>query len=205
MLELVVVMRIPIEIIPSHVHLSNSDWSTLFGPQKEQTPVHKISQFGQHVAEQSVQVSGKLFKRSLALRVLGPDRHQTQVELTPTEAAFIGVPAMVGQSGVLTGAVDCVLTGPNGKISVKAAIIPEAHLHLSPDEAQQFRLSNGEQTAVTILLEQPQKLEAVRVRIHPTYRARLHVHSDLARDYWLTGEVVASLEHPAIESSIKSE
>ncbi len=182
---------IPVEIIPSHVHLSHEDHAKLFGPGHAGTISHALSQHGQYAYEETVEVS-KL-KRSITLRVLGPERTQTQVELTPSEAALLDLKAPLAKSGDLTGAAECTLKGPKGKVKVKAVIIPKPHIHLSDVEAKQLQLVNGATVRVEILGEHPAELAGVVVRVHPTYRPGLHVHGDIAREYWLTGVLHARI------------
>lgn len=184
---------IPVEIIPSHIHLSETDMAALFGAGFAATVTHALSQGGQHAYAESVEVSGRL-KRSLILRVLGPARRATQVELTPTEAQLLGIPAVVARSGDLTEAGDCRLKGPAGTIDAPASVIvPRAHIHCSDAEAETLHLTNGMRVTVETLGEHAALLEDVVVRIHPTYRLRLHVHPDLAREFWLTGVVHAHI------------
>jgi putative phosphotransacetylase len=183
---------IPVEIIPSHAHLSEADHATLFGTVHTGTISASLSQHGQYAYAETLEVFGKL-KRSLSVRVLGPHRRATQVELTPTEAALLGLTAPVARSGDLQKAAKCKLKGPQGEVSATAVIVPKPHLHLSDAEAKTFRLENGKEVALDILGDTPRTLEGVVVRVHPTYRLRLHVHPDLARDYWLTGVLHARL------------
>lgn len=187
---------IPVEIIPSHVHLSEADMEQLFGAGFAATISHTLSQTGQHAYADAVEVSGRL-KRTLQLRVLGPARRVTQVELTPTEAQLLGIPAVVARSGDLSQAGDCTLRGPAGEVVAAASVIvPRAHLHCSETEAQAMHLHNGKVVTLEVMGDYPALLEDVVVRVHPTYRLRLHIHPDLARDFWITGTVHAKIrEH----------
>ena len=184
---------IPVEVIPSHVHLSEADHATLFGPGHAGTISTALSQHGQYAYAETIEVFGKL-KKSLELRVLGPHRRGTQVELTPTEAALLGIVAPLARSGDLSKAAKCNLKGPGGEVKAAAVvIIPKPHLHVSDTEAKALRLENGKEVALDILGDNPRTLENVIVRVHPTYRLRLHVHPDLARQHWLTGVLHARL------------
>jgi len=184
---------IPVEIIPSHIHLSEADHSLLFGTGHTGTIAVAVSQHGQYAYTENVEVFGRL-KRGLELRVLGPHRRSTQVELTPTEAALLGISAPFARSGDLSQAGNCKLKGPGGEVTAKAVVIvPKPHLHVSDAEAKNLRLENGEEVALDILGDTQRTLEGVIVRVHPTYRLRLHVHPDLARQYWLTGVLHARL------------
>ena len=180
---------IPIEIIPSHVHLSEADQAALFGDAFAATVAENLSQGGQCAYAETVDVTGKL-KRSVSLRILGPCRAATQVELTPTEAQLLGVNAPVAKSGDHTAAADCTLAGPEGMVSAKAVVIvPQTHIHCSDAEAAQLRVHNGKVVTVDLDTDRPCTLTDVVVRVHPTYRLRLHIHQDTARELWLTGSV----------------
>ncbi len=184
---------IPVEVIPSHVHLSAVDQSLLFGPGHAGTIVASLSQSGQYIYAETVEVFGRL-KRGLELRVLGPHRRATQIELTPTEALLLGIIAPVVRSGDLVSAGHCRLKGPVGEVEAKASVIvPRPHLHMSESEAMALRLQNGREVTVDILGDSERQLTGVVVRVHPSYQLRLHVHADLARELWLTGVLHARL------------
>lgn len=185
---------IPIEVVPSHVHLSTADYAVLFGDLPA-TVAHHLSQQGQHATESSVEVRGKLLKRSLVVRYVGPERRVTQIELTPTEAKYLGIEAPVARSGNVAEAAECVLVGPQGKVQARGSvIIPCSHLHCSPDEAAVLRLENGQEVSMELHLDVPRILEGIVVRVHPTYTLRLHIHPDIAREHWIVGPTYASLE-----------
>lgn len=185
---------IPVEVVPSHIHLSVEDYAALFGD-ASLTAAHRISQQGQYATDVNVEVRGRLLKRAISVRYMGPERKQTQIELTPTEAKYLGIEAPVVKSGVLTDAGDCVLVGSTGKIVSKASVIvPRPHLHCSPDEASVLRLENGQEVSMELHLDTPRILEGVVVRVHPSYMLRLHIHADIAREHWVMGPMYASLE-----------
>jgi putative phosphotransacetylase len=184
---------IPIEIVPSHIHLSEEHQVVLFGVGMASTITHTLAQSGQFAYAQSLEVFGKL-KRSITLRVLGPYRQNTQVELTPTEAALLGLNALVARSGDASRAATCRLVGPAGEVMAEASvIIPQAHLHCSDTEAASLHLTNGKIVEVEIIGDQPVILTNIIVRVHPSYRLRLHIHPDIAREYWISGVVHGKL------------
>ena len=185
---------IPVEVVPSHIHLSTADYAVLFGDVSS-TVAHRISQQGQHATDVNVEVRGRLLKRAINVRYMGPERRHTQVELTPTEAKYLGIEAPVAKSGVLGEAGDCTLVGPAGKLASKTSVIvPRPHLHCSPDEAAVLRLENGQEVSMELHLDTPRILEGVVVRVHPSYTLRLHIHADIAREHWVMGPLYASLE-----------
>ena len=184
---------IPIDIIPSHVYLSAADQATLFGKGTPMTISGELSQGGQYVYDEVVEVFGKL-KRSLTIRVLGPDWEQSFAELTPTEVAFLGLRAPIAKTGDLEGAAACRLVGPEGEVELARGVItPRPHLLCSPEEAAGAHLSNGAEADVEISSSRPQLLEKVIVRVHPAFKWRLEIHQDDARRLWLTRSTHARL------------
>lgn len=176
---------IPVEVVPSHIHLSESHHRILFGDGHMGTVRHELSQTGQFAYEETADVVG-VDNESLTLRVLGPHRKSTQVELTPTEARLLGIDAPLAKSGDLAKAQNCTIRTAHGTIdAVASVIVPKCHLHLSDTEAASLRLANGATVRVDVVGDATRVIEGVVVRVHPTYRARLHIHSDIARDMWL--------------------
>lgn len=184
---------IPVEVIPAHAYLSHEDQVTLFGEGHPMTVAEERSQVGQVVYEETVEVFGKL-KRSLKVRVLGPNWEKSHVELSPTEAVYLGLSLEETKSGDTSQAAPCKLVGPSGEVSLYAgAIIPRSHLLASVDEAKALHLSNGAVVSVDILGERTQVLDNVIVRVHPTFRLRLEIHSGVARELWITRPAHARL------------
>jgi propanediol utilization protein len=184
---------VQVEIVPSHVHLSAADHAALFGTGHTGTISENLSQHGQYAYTEMVEVKGRK-KAGLSLRILGPYRKQTQVEITPTEAEALGIKAPEAKSGDLSRAAKCVLKGPRGELKALAAVIvPQPHLHASEEDAKAMRIKHGDVVTMELLGGSRRLLEDVVVRVHPTYKLRLHVHPDLARAYWLTGVLHARL------------
>lgn len=176
---------IPVEVVPSHIHLSESHHRILFGDGHMGTVRHELSQTGQFAYEETADVLGANGE-SITLRVLGPHRKSTQVELTPTEARLLGIEAPLAKSGDLANAQNCTIRTAHGTVDAAASVIvPKCHLHLSDTEATSLRLANGAIVRVDVVGDAARVIEGVVVRVHPTYRARLHIHSDVARDMWL--------------------
>lgn len=185
---------IPIDILPSHVFLSKEDQETLFGEGYPMTIVSERSQVGQYVYEESVEVFGKL-KRHLKARVLGPYWKHSHVELTPTEAVFLGMQLEETKSGNLELAGSCRLKGPAGEVELpNGALIPRPHIMCSPEEAKSLNIWNGEEVSVSIMGEQTHEIDRVLVRVHPTFRLRLELHQDYARDFWIVRPTHARLK-----------
>lgn len=184
---------IPVDIIPAHAYLSEKDQIALFGSGYAMTVAGSLSQAGQYVCDESVEVFGRL-KRGLKVRVLGPHWHKSHVELSRTEAIYLGLELEEVRSGDIAQAKSCRLVGPEGEVELEAGIIVIApHLLCSPRDAEQLGLSNGDKVSVEILTQTPQILEDVIVRVHPTYQLRIELSADYAREHWVTGLVRARL------------
>ncbi len=176
---------IPVEVIPSHVHVSAAHHEVLFGEGNAGTVRYELSQAGQFAYAEMVDVIGANGE-CVTLRVLGPHRKATQVELTPTEARLLGIDAPLAKSGDLAAAKPCRLRTAHGTVDAQASVIvPKPHLHLSDSEATALRLAHGAVVRVDVVGDATCVIEGVIVRVHPTYRARLHIHQDLAREMWL--------------------
>ena len=126
---------IPVGVSARHVHLSQKDLEILFG---ERLPAYsqKAFQPGQYAAEETVEVVGP--KRSFpTVRILGPVRGQTQVELSLTDCFTIGVTAPVRESGDIKGSGSVTLVGPKGQVTLEEGVIVAGrHIHMHPDDAK---------------------------------------------------------------------
>ena len=123
------------------------------------------------------------------VRVLGPVREATQLELSPIEAAALGVEAPVRLSGEVASAATVTLRGPNGQVRRKCAIIPLRHLHANPDDARRLGIANDD--VVTLALDQSgAHVEHVVVRVARGFALECHLTSDEAAQIWIsTGDM----------------
>ena len=134
--------QVPIGISNRHVHVSQADLEKLFGEGYELTPKKDLSQPGQFACEECVDVVGP--KGTIErVRILGPVRPETQVELAQTDARKIGVNAALRESGVLDGTEGCKLVGPKGEIELeKGCIVAHLHIHFHTDEAAKMGIKD---------------------------------------------------------------
>ena len=184
---------IPVDLIPSHVYLSQKDQIALFGSGYAMTVVGNLSQTGQYVCEETVDVYGRL-KRGLKLRILGPHWETSHVEVSKTEAAYLGYDLDEVRSGDTSAAKSCKLKGPEGEVELKAGlIVTKPHLLCSPKDAQMLSVMNGQEVSIEVLTQTPQTLEGVVVRVHPTYHLRIEIPLTYARDLWIARSVHARL------------
>ena len=134
--------RIPIGVSARHVHLSQADLETLFGKGYELT-IKKELMGGQYAANECVTVIGTKLRAIENVRVLGPVRKQSQVEVAQTDTLKLGVKAPVRQSGDLAGSAPITLVGPKGAIYLnEGCIVAQRHIHMSPADAEKFGVTD---------------------------------------------------------------
>ena len=184
-----------IEYSARHVHLSQADQDTLFGPGYQMKPIKELSQTGQFAYEEKVTVRGP--KGEFDARILGPCRKQTQVELAFSDGRRIGAETPVRVSGDLAGSGGAVtLVGPKGEISLKEGVInDERHMHVSDTEAADLGLKNGDMIDVLIPGDTPIIVRETVVRVHPSFRMNVHLDTDESNasslaDQGAMGEIV---------------
>ncbi|HTY03738.1 MAG TPA: acetate/propionate family kinase [Rhodocyclaceae bacterium] len=169
---------IPIEVSAHHVHLSQADVDKLFGLGHQLTPEHELSQPGQFACEEKVNLVGPKGRIS-GVRVLGPTRKETQVEIAMTEQFKIGVQPPIRESGDLANTPGVVLEGPAGSVAIPRGVIcAQRHIHMSPDDAMRFRLRDKYVVQVRVEGERELIYGDVVVRVNPNYRLAMHIDTD---------------------------
>ncbi len=172
--------KIPVEVSAHHVHLSKDDIHTLFGPGQELTHRADLSQPGQFACEETVNLVGPR-GRVERVRVLGPARGETQVEISMTEEFKLGVKAPIRASGVLKGSPGITLEGPSGKINIPHGVICSLrHIHMSPEDALSFGVRDKDSVSVHVEGERKLIFGDVLVRVHPDFRLAMHIDTDEA-------------------------
>lgn len=163
-----------------HVHLCERDKEILFGKGYNLTYVKSLSQKGQFAALEVVTVIG--LKGAIEnVRILGPERKETQVEISRTDMYKLGVNAPVRDSGDLDGTPGIVLIGSKGMVSLgKGVICAKRHIHLNPEEAAHFRLKDRDEVMVRANNERGLVFENVLIRVHDTFVQELHLDTDEA-------------------------
>ncbi|MEA4884133.1 MAG: phosphate propanoyltransferase [Clostridia bacterium] len=172
---------VPIGVSARHVHLSAEHVAALFGPGHALQPRKGLSQPGQFAAEEIVVVAGP--RGALAqVRVLGPSRGVTQVELAGTDCIAIGIQAPVRDSGDVHGSPGAVLVGPKGSVALsEGVIIASRHLHLTPLDATVLGLSDGDLASVLAGTgRRCTVFDGVLCRVSGSYRLEFHIDTDEA-------------------------
>ncbi len=169
---------LPVSVSARHCHLSAGDLAALFGAGHSLTQRKTLSQPGQFACEETVKLVGP--RGSLELRVLGPTRKQSQVELSATEARTLGLGKVpVRLSGALEGTPGVKLEGPSGSVELESGLIlARRHLHAAPKDARRLGLRNGQLLSVRVGGKDGVVYSGVKVRVDPSYKLDLHLDTD---------------------------
>lgn len=171
-------MMLPVAISNRHVHLSQADLEVLFGSGFELTPMKDLSQPGQFAANEQVDLVGP--KRTISgVRILGPARKTSQVEISVTDAFTLGISPVVKNSGDLEGTPGLKLVGPAGEVVLdKGSIVAARHIHMHPTDAEKFGVKDKDVVSVRTEGPRPVVFDNVLVRVNPEYSLEMHVDMD---------------------------
>ncbi|MBU8769099.1 phosphate propanoyltransferase [Cytobacillus oceanisediminis] len=184
---------IPMAVSARHCHLSQGDLEILFGTGYQLTKKADLSQPGQFAANETITIAGP--RGSLEkVRILGPARNMTQVEVSRTDSIKLGLKPPLRESGNIEGSSSVTLIGPKGSIYKKEGlIIAQAHIHMTPEDAETFGVKNGEYVKVEAEGERPISFGNVLIRISPRYRLEMHIDTDEANAGLITGKTAGRL------------
>lgn len=171
---------IPVGISNRHVHLAQQDVEALFGKGYTLTPLKPLRQPGQFAAEECVTIVGP--KGSLKnVRVLGPTRPVTQLEVSRADCFTLGIKAPVRESGHLEKAGDALLVGPKGHVDLHSQVICAwRHIHLSPQDARRLNVINGQKVSVRSTGERQLTFDEVVVRVRDDFALEFHIDTEEA-------------------------
>jgi len=173
-------MKITIEVSARHMHISKHDLEELFGPDYQLTPVKDLSQPGQFASKELVNLVGP--KGNIdGVRILGPEREQTQIEISETDCFNLGIKPIVRLSGNLEGTSGVALEGPHGVTAIEeGVIVAERHIHMHTSDAKKLGLKNGDRVMVDIDGIRDLLFENIPLRVSDDYATRLHLDTDEA-------------------------
>lgn len=171
--------QVPVGVSNKHVHVSKEDLETLFGEGYELTVMKDLSQPGQYAAEERVEVVGE--KGSMKMRILGPTRSKTQVEISRTDSFALGVEPVLRESGNTEGTPGLVIRGPKGEVEMKEGVIVAArHIHFHTDDAEKFGIKNKDTVKVRAGGPRGVVFEEVICRVDPSFALDMHIDIDEA-------------------------
>ena len=167
--------KVPVALSNRHLHVSQADLDVLYGEGHELTNVKDLSQPGQYACEEKVDIVGP--KNTIkGVRILGPVRPVTQVEISMFDARALGVEGVVRASGNIVGTPGATIVGPKGQVEIKEGIIVAArHLHMHTDDAPKYGLKDRDVIKVRAGGERAVIFENVVVRVHPTFALDMHI------------------------------
>lgn len=171
---------VPAAVSNRHIHLSREHVEVLFGSGYQLTPIKPLSQPGQFACKETVTIQGEKGKIE-KVRVLGPERPDTQIEISATDSFKLGVPIVVHMSGDVQGTPGCKLMGPNGTVLLERGLmISKRHLHISPEQAQAYGLKDGDIISLRYGGARPMIFEDVLVRAGNGHDLEVHLDMDEA-------------------------
>jgi len=170
---------IPVGVSNRHIHLTLETFHRLFGENSNFESMRPLYQEGEFASTHLVTIIGPKMRSIPNVRVLGPLRKYDQVEVSLTDAFFLGIDPPVASSGDLTHAVSLTLAGPNSSVFIeKCGIVANRHIHMSEKEAGIFGLKNGDLCKVRIAGEKSTIFEHVLVRTKENWRLQIHLDTD---------------------------
>jgi len=171
--------QVPVGVSNRHIHLSKADLETLFGAGYELTPIKDLSQPGQFACKECLTIVGPSLRPIENVRVLGPVRKASQVEISRTDSFVLKVKPPVRESGDIAGSAPVTIIGPKGVVTLKeGCIIANRHIHMSLDEGAAFGLKDGDYVNVEAKGERKTLFYDVQVRVHKDFRLEMHLDTD---------------------------
>ena len=169
-----------VNVSARHIHLSDSHVETLFGPGHTLTPMKWLYQDGFFAAEETLMVVGPRKRMLPNVRVLGPTRPDSQVELAYTDAVQLGLDIPVRHSGDIAGTPGCVLVGPQGAVNLNEGVIRAArHVHMNISDLDRFGVADGEMMKLRITTDDCSMVfEDVKVRASDGIKLEVHIDTD---------------------------
>jgi len=171
--------EVPVGVSNRHIHLSRTDLEVLFGKGYELTPIKDLSQPGQYACKETLTIVGPSLRPIENVRVLGPVRSASQVEISATDSYVLKVKPPVRESGKIQGSAPVTIIGPKGVVELKeGCIIANRHIHMSPADAEKFGVRDCDTVTVDVEGKRRCRWYDVQVRVHKDFRLEMHVDTD---------------------------
>ncbi len=170
---------IPVGISNRHIHLTREHVEVLFGAGYELTKMKDLSQPGQYACKEQLTIVGPSMRAIEGVRVLGPERKKSQVEISRTDSFVLKCKPPVRESGDIAGSAPITIIGPKGIVTLKeGCIIANRHIHMSVDEGRAFGVSDGDYVDVELDGERKSLFYDVQIRVHKDFRLEMHIDTD---------------------------
>ena len=170
---------IPLGVSNRHIHLTKETFGKLFGEESKFEEMRPLYQPGEFASKHVLAVVGPKLRSIPAVRILGPLRKYDQVEVSLTDAIYLGINPPVVNSGDLEKAVALTLVGPNGSVYIEnCAIVANRHVHMTNKDADRFGVKEGDYCKVRIGGEKGTTFENVLIRINDSWKLQIHLDTD---------------------------
>lgn len=171
--------KIVCSISVKHVHLCREHLNILYGEDYEPTILKELYQPGNYAYKETLTIVGPRLNAIQNVRILGPLRSKTQVELAKTDCIILGIDAPVRPSGKLEGTTSCVLIGPKGAVYLKEGVIrANRHIHLSQEDADYFAIKDNDEVDVRVPGPKGLTFNNVQVRVSKDSVSEMHIDTD---------------------------
>ncbi|HTY60408.1 MAG TPA: phosphate propanoyltransferase [Bacteroidota bacterium] len=171
--------RIPLGVSNRHIHLTSATFARLFGPGTAFEQMRPLYQPGEFASKHTLTVVGPKLRSIPGVRILGPLRSYDQVEVSLTDAVFLGIDPPVVNSGSLATAAPLTLVGPAGSVYLeRCAIIASRHIHMTNADAARLGVRDGDRCRVRIAGDKSTIFENVLVRTNDGWRLQIHLDTD---------------------------
>ncbi|MFO0876475.1 MAG: phosphate propanoyltransferase [Gemmataceae bacterium] len=171
--------RLVVNVSARHAHVTQEDLERLFGKGHQLTPFKALYQDGFFAAEETLTMIGPRQRTITGLRILGPCRDHSQVELAFTDAIYLGLDIPVRKSGDHRDSPGCYLMGPAGMIKLERGVIRhERHVHMGPADLAHYGVKDGDRLNLRVKSDCPTVLESLLVRFAPTSKLEVHIDTD---------------------------
>lgn len=172
--------KIPIGVSARHVHLSREHVEVLFGKEYQLTK-KKDLMGGQFATMECVTLVGTKLRAIENVRILGPERKRSQVEVAKTDAIRLGINPPVRESGDLDGSAPIAIVGPKGVLYLQeGCIVAKRHIHMSPADAKRFGVNNGQIVKVRFDNGRGGIFDEVLIRVDESFTLEMHIDTDEA-------------------------
>ena len=170
---------VPVGVSSRHVHLNREDADILFGKGYELNPLKDLSQPGQYACKETLTIVGPSLRPIENVRVLGPLRSASQVEISRTDSYTLKVKPPVRESGKLAGSAPITIIGPKGVVTLKeGCIIANRHIHMSLEDGERFGVKDNDYVTVDAEGERRTRFFDVQVRVSDKFRLEMHLDTD---------------------------
>lgn len=168
-----------VNVSARHVHVTPEDLEVLFGPGAQLTKLRDLYQEGEFASEQVVNLIGPRNRMIPGVRILGPVRSYTQVELSYTDGVFLGIDLPLRISGDHRDTPGCVLVGPHGALNMERGVIrAQRHVHMNSDDLDHFNVSDGDEMKLRIDGPCGVTFDHLVVRENPKVKLEVHIDTD---------------------------